>query len=94
MAELDDLDLSALNEILADVAEGGDEEGDNRVTGTPLAHYSGPEDGPFKCSHCTHSEDAIYCDHPDVIEDLGAGENSKAEVHPDGCCGYFRSKGD
>lgn len=70
-------------------------EGDDMPTGTPHAHYSGPEEGPFKCSHCVHAMDAQWCNQPDVIMDLGGdGPEGRALIHPDGCCSFHRPRGD
>lgn len=89
MTEPIDLSTLDLEQGLAELAAAGSED---KPIGTAKAGYSGPKDGPFKCSHCMHAEDARWCDHPIVIEDLGATENGKAEIHPDGCCTYFRPK--
>lgn len=71
-------------------------------TGTKLSEYSGPADGPFKCSNCIHyNHERNSCKHSVVITDpemtpTRLSETTPVEgvtevrVEPDGCCKFVR----
>jgi hypothetical protein len=61
------------------------------MPGTKEAGYMPPVAGGFKCENCIHLTPQ-GCNEDEVIEDLGANKDGKADVNPQGCCNFFNPK--
>ena len=66
--------------------------------GTKRTGYSGPEDGPFMCVHCSYFRPPDDCTNASVIADPQVSKEREAsgkvvaEIHPYGCCNLYEPK--
>lgn len=81
-------ELRELEEIDLDAAS------DDDPIGTKKVGYAKPDQGPFLCINCVHSDrEGVRCNHPEVVaDDEVEKDGDLAIIEPAACCNEFRPR--